>query len=192
MLDTGSTDTWVASSACQSCNQSVVMPYIDGSRPSFNSAQSSTFRATNHIANLSYADGSSSLGTIVSDTLTLGMCPPSLPPHSVLEHSFLRLLYSSKPNLHPRHPGIRRLCGRRHLRPRLPLALARQREPLVVERARPIRAAGDELLPHRVSALYLDLPISSHLTLLFLLSHCPDGTTPARAETSSPQAVNSP
>jgi cathepsin D len=63
----------VASSTCQTCNQTtLVLPQYDGSKPSFTFGESTTLQPTTRTANLSYADGSGVVGLVVSDTVGLG------------------------------------------------------------------------------------------------------------------------
>ncbi|PVG04924.1 acid protease [Serendipita vermifera] len=71
-VDTGSSDLWVQSSTCRSCNLSIVQPYLDGSEASFDASRSSSFVGTNEQVHLRYVDGSELLGTVASDTVTIG------------------------------------------------------------------------------------------------------------------------
>jgi len=72
LVDTGSTDLYVQSSTCRTCNLSLVQPYFDGSQPAFISSQSSTFQQTPTQVQLSYADGSVVSGNVARDTISIG------------------------------------------------------------------------------------------------------------------------
>ncbi|CAG7851455.1 SubName: Full=Related to aspartic peptidase A1-Laccaria bicolor {ECO:0000313/EMBL:CCA73596.1} [Serendipita indica DSM 11827] len=71
-LDTGSSDLWVASKTCLTCNTTTVQPYYDNSSSTFDSSTSSTFSATSDVATVSYGDGSAVRGIVSSDTVSLG------------------------------------------------------------------------------------------------------------------------
>lgn len=72
LLDTGSADLWVATTACQACRNDT---------PKFNMAQSSTLVATSQAFTFSYADHSSASGNLVQDTVAIG-------PYAVHSQSF--------------------------------------------------------------------------------------------------------
>ncbi|KZV73516.1 acid protease [Peniophora sp. CONT] len=72
LLDTGSADLWVATTACQAC---------PNNSPKFNMAQSSTLVATSQAFTFSYADHSSASGNLVQDTVAIG-------PYTVHSQSF--------------------------------------------------------------------------------------------------------
>src|SRR5258708_13604075 len=62
VLDTGSTDLWVATTSCTLCTSATRL---------FNSANSSTFKSTTSQVSISYGSGHVS-GTVAQDTVSMG------------------------------------------------------------------------------------------------------------------------
>ena len=79
LVDTGSTDLYVQSSTCRTCNQSLIQPYFDGSQSSFDGSRSSSFEQLAAQVSLSYADGSVISGGVARDTVSLGKNHSRLP-----------------------------------------------------------------------------------------------------------------
>ncbi|KAG9032898.1 hypothetical protein FS842_004024 [Serendipita sp. 407] len=73
-IDTGSSDLWVASSTCTSCNQTLVQPYYDGSSNSFDYSRSTSFSSqqAGPAVVVQYGDGSAIRGYVAQDTVSLG------------------------------------------------------------------------------------------------------------------------
>ncbi|KIM21632.1 hypothetical protein M408DRAFT_333341 [Serendipita vermifera MAFF 305830] len=72
LIDTGSTDLYVQSSTCRTCNLSLVQPYFDDSQSSFDASRSTSFTQLATQVQLSYADGSVVSGGVARDKITLG------------------------------------------------------------------------------------------------------------------------
>ncbi|KAG1902677.1 aspartic peptidase domain-containing protein [Suillus fuscotomentosus] len=62
VLDTGSSDLWVATTSCTSCGSDV---------PEFNTSKSSTYKATSSPLEIDYGSGSAQ-GTVAQDSVTFG------------------------------------------------------------------------------------------------------------------------
>lgn len=71
-LDTGSSDLWVPTATCTTCNLSEVQPIFDNSQAAFLFNRSSTFSATTRPANITYGDQTAIGGIVATDVVSLG------------------------------------------------------------------------------------------------------------------------
>jgi len=69
-IDTGSSDIWMSSSTAQNCTGAAGKVLCAGG--TFNSGASSTYKVIDNTFNISYVDGTFSLGDYISDTIRIG------------------------------------------------------------------------------------------------------------------------
>ena len=68
-----SSDLWVQSSTCRSCNLSLAEPYLDHTLNAFTASQSSTYQNAGTQVQTNYGDGSALEGTVSADVVTMGV-----------------------------------------------------------------------------------------------------------------------
>lgn len=69
-IDTGSSDIWMSSSTASNCTGAAGAELCSGG--TFNSGASSTYKVVNNNFNISYVDGTGSVGDYITDTFKIG------------------------------------------------------------------------------------------------------------------------